>query len=48
MSLTVGFTENLGFSGPHTGSVRLSIKETNLISTIDISMKYRKEYIVIP
>ena len=42
VSLTVGFTENLGVSGPHTGSVRLSIKETNLISTIDISNEIQK------
>ena len=37
ISLTVGFTENLGVSGSHVGSVRLSIKENDLISTIDIS-----------
>tara|TARA_B100001758_G_C18416862_1_gene620775 strand:+ start:3275 stop:6469 length:3195 start_codon:yes stop_codon:yes gene_type:complete len=42
ISLTVGFTENLGVSGPHTGSIRLAIKETNLISTIDISNELQK------
>ena len=42
ISLTVGFTENLGVSGPHVGSVRLSIKENDLISTIDISNELQK------
>ena len=42
ISLTVGFTENLGVSGSHVGSVRLSIKENDLISTIDISNELQK------
>ncbi len=42
VSLTVGFTENLGVSGSHVGSVRLSIKENDLISTIDISNELQK------
>ena len=27
ISLSVGFTENIGVSGPHVGSIRLSVKE---------------------
>ena len=37
ISLSVGFTEDLGLNGPNVGSIRLSIKENELISTIDIS-----------
>ena len=37
ISLNVGFTENLGISGSHVGSIRVAIKENDLISTIDIS-----------
>tara|TARA_B100000902_G_scaffold398473_1_gene465362 strand:+ start:4918 stop:8100 length:3183 start_codon:yes stop_codon:yes gene_type:complete len=37
ISLGVGFTENLGMSGPNVGSIRISTKETDLISTIEIS-----------
>ena len=42
VSLTVGFTEDLGVSGSHAGSIRLAIKENNLISTIDISNELQK------
>ncbi|MEC7863532.1 MAG: efflux RND transporter permease subunit, partial [Bacteroidota bacterium] len=42
ISLTVGYTENLGVSGSHVGSIRLSIKENDLISTIDISNQLQK------
>lgn len=42
ISLTVGFTENLGVSGPHVGSLRLSIKENELISTVDISNEIKR------
>jgi len=42
VSLSVGFTENLGVSGPHVGSLRLAIKETQSISTIEISNELQK------
>jgi len=42
VSLTVGFTENLGVSGSHAGALRLAIKENELISTIDISNELQK------
>jgi len=42
VSLTVGFTENLGVSGSHVGSLRLAIKENELISTIDISNELQR------
>ena len=42
ISLSVGFTENLGVSGPHVGSIRLSVKENKLISTINISNELQK------
>jgi multidrug efflux pump subunit AcrB len=42
VSLTVGFTESLGVSGAHVGSVRLAIKENELISTIDISNELQR------
>ena len=42
VSLSVGFTEELGVSGPHVGSIRLAIKENELISTIDISNELQK------
>ncbi|MBT5859398.1 MAG: efflux RND transporter permease subunit [Flavobacteriales bacterium] len=42
ISLTVGFTENLGVSGSHVGSLRLAIKENDLISTIDISNEIQR------
>jgi len=36
-SISVGSTENMGEVGSHVGSIRLSIKENELISTIEIS-----------
>jgi multidrug efflux pump subunit AcrB len=42
ISMTVGFTENLGVSGAHVGSIRLSVKENELISTIDISNEIQR------
>ena len=42
ISMTIGFTENLGVSGAHVGSIRLSIKENDLISTIDISNEIQR------
>ena len=41
-SMTVGFTESLGVSGAHVGSIRLSVKENELISTIDISNEIQR------
>jgi len=42
-SISVGSTENMGETGSHVGSIRLSIKENQLISTVDISntLKFR-------
>ena len=42
ISLSVGYTENLGVSGSHTGSVRIALKENNLISSIEISNELNK------
>ena len=42
ISLNVGFTENLGVSGSHVGSIRVAIKENDLISTIDISNEIQR------
>ncbi len=42
ISLSIGFTEDLGINGPNAGSIRLSIKENDLISTIDISNEIQK------
>ena len=42
ISLTVGFTETLGVSGSHAGSIRLSVKENEMISTIDISNEIQR------
>lgn len=42
VSLTVGFTENLGISGSHVGGMRVAIKENELISTIDISNELKR------
>lgn len=42
ISLNVGFTENLGVSGSHVGSIRVAVKENNLISTIDISNEIQR------
>ena len=36
-SITVGFTENLGVSGSNVGSIRVATKETDLISTVEMS-----------
>ena len=36
------FTENLGVSGSHVGSIRVAIKENDLISTIDISNEIQR------
>jgi len=41
-SISVGFTENLGVSGSHVGSIRVAIKENELISTIDISNEIQR------
>jgi len=37
IAISVGSTENMGESGSHVGSVRLSIKENELISTVDMA-----------
>jgi len=42
ISLNVGFTENLGISGSHVGSIRLSVKENSPISTVDISNEIQR------
>ena len=42
VSLTVGFTENLGISGSHVGGIRIAIKENESISTIDISNELKR------
>ena len=42
ISLNVGFTETLGVSGSHAGSIRLSVKENEMISTIDISNEIQR------
>ena len=42
ISISVGFTENLGVSGSHVGSIRVAIKENELISTIDISNEIQR------
>ena len=42
ISLNVGFTENLGVSGSHVGSIRVAVKENDLISTIDISNEIQR------
>ena len=41
-SITVGWTENLNENGPHVGSIRVSVKENDMISTIDISNEIQK------
>ena len=40
-SVSVGSTENLGEYGSHVGSVRISVKENEYISTIDMSNELR-------
>jgi len=42
VSLTVGFTENLGISGSHAGGIRVAVKENELISTIEISNELKR------
>ena len=42
VSLTVGFTENLGISGSHVGGIRVAVKENALISTIEISNELKR------
>ena len=42
ISLNIGFTEDLGVSGSHAGGLRLSVKENELISTIEISNEIQK------
>tara|TARA_B100000902_G_scaffold86670_1_gene90891 strand:+ start:40748 stop:43939 length:3192 start_codon:yes stop_codon:yes gene_type:complete len=41
-SVTVGITEKLGVTGAHVGTYRLSVKENDLISTIDISNEIQR------
>ena len=36
-AISVGSTENIGESGSHVGSIRVSVKENQFISTIDMS-----------
>jgi len=42
VSLNIGFTEDLGVSGSHAGGLRLSVKENELISTIEISNEIQR------
>ena len=42
ISLNVGFTETLGVSGSHVGSIRVAIKENSPISTINISNEIQR------
>ena len=43
-SVSVGNTENLGEYGSHVGSIRISVKENNHISTIDMSNELRVKF----
>lgn len=43
-SISVGSTENLGEFGSHVGSIRISVKENNHISTIDMSNELREKF----
>ena len=43
-SVSVGNTENLGEFGSHVGSVRISVKENEYISTIDMSNELRVKF----
>ena len=43
-SLSVGTTENLGEYGSHVGSIRISVKENDHISTIDMSNELRAKF----
>ena len=42
-AISVGSTENLGEVGSHVGSVRISVKENEHISTIDMSNELKKK-----
>ena len=43
-SISVGNTENLGEFGSHVGSIRISVKENEYISTIDMSNELRVKF----
>ena len=43
-SVSVGNTENLGEFGSHVGSIRISVKENEYISTIDMSNELRVKF----
>ena len=43
-SVSVGSTENLGEYGSHVGSIRISVKENDHISTIDMSNELRVKF----
>ncbi len=43
-SISVGSTENLGEYGSHVGSIRISVKENDHISTIDMSNELRSKF----
>ena len=43
-SVSVGSTENLGEYGSHVGSLRISVKENDHISTIDMSNELRVKF----
>lgn len=43
-AISVGSTENLGEVGSHVGSVRISVKENEHISTIDMSNELKKKF----
>jgi len=43
-SLSVGSTENLGEYGSHVGSIRISVKENDHISTIDMSNELKAKF----
>ena len=42
IATSVGSTENMGETGSHVGSLRLSIKENELISTVDMANELKK------
>lgn len=41
VSLTVGTTESMGEIGPHTGNIRISVKENDQVSTNEIANKIK-------
>ena len=43
-AISVGSTENLGEVGSHVGSVRISVKENEYISTIDMSNELKEKF----